>query len=89
MGESSNNIEIQEDNLIEQEFQALLTDYLHSNHRKKVDIIATGIPICQRCSSRNSTTFRRTVYTASDCRSAHRVSRNRIRFYIYLFGSSP
>lgn len=39
MGESSNNIEIQEDNLIEQEFQALLTDYLHSNHRKKVDII--------------------------------------------------
>ena len=65
MGESSNNIEIQEDNLIEQEFHALLTDYLHW------------------------TTFRRTVYTASDCRSAHRVSRNRIRFYIYLFGSSP
>lgn len=46
MGESSNNIEIQEDNLIEQEFQALLTDYLHSNHRKKVDIIerASDLP---------------------------------------------
>ena len=25
--------------LIEREFQALLTDYLNSNHRKKVDII--------------------------------------------------
>ena len=41
MGESSNNIEIQEDNLIEQEFQALLTDYLHSNHRKR-GILSNG-----------------------------------------------
>lgn len=32
-------VEQREDAMIEQEFQALLNEYLHSNHRKKVEII--------------------------------------------------
>lgn len=35
----NNKIVIDEDQLIEDEFQALLNDYLNSNHRRKVDII--------------------------------------------------
>ena len=30
---------IDEDQMIENEFQALLNDYLNSNHRRKVDVI--------------------------------------------------
>ena len=35
----NNEIAIDEDKIIEEEFQALLNDYLNSNHRRKVDII--------------------------------------------------
>lgn len=35
----NNKIVVDEDQIIENEFQALLNDYLNSNHRRKVDII--------------------------------------------------
>ena len=35
----NNKIVVDEDQIIEDEFQALLSDYLNSNHRRKVDII--------------------------------------------------
>src|SRR5690554_3358135 len=35
----NNKIVVEEDQIIENEFQALLNDYLNSNHRRKVDII--------------------------------------------------
>ncbi|NLZ96084.1 MAG: HD domain-containing protein, partial [Bacteroidales bacterium] len=36
---SENNKILDEDKMIEDEFQALLDDYLSSNHRKKVEVI--------------------------------------------------
>ena len=32
--------------LIEREFQALLTDYLNSNHRQKSGYYRTSFPVC-------------------------------------------
>ncbi len=37
-----------EDQMIEEEFQGLLNDYLNSNHRRKVDVITRAFNMARR-----------------------------------------
>lgn len=72
-----------DEQMIQDGFNALLNDYLKSNHRRKVERITKAFNFANQA-RRSETAFRRTLYNASYRRGSYRVPGDGFGLYLYL-----
>ena len=75
-----------DEKMIDEAFQELLDQYLKSKHRKKVEIITKAFNFARQA---HKGVRGRALYSTSYRCSTHRLRRNRLRIYLYLFCSTP
>ena len=79
----------EEEQMVEKAFQNVLSAYLASNHRKKVEIIERAYRFAKEAHKGSSPPQRRAVYTASHCRGADRDFGVRTGINLDMCGPAP
>ena len=78
-----------DEKMIDEAFQELLDQYLKSKHRKKVEIITKAFNFARQAHKGVRRRSGEPYYSTSYRCSTHRLRRNRLRIYLYLFCSTP
>lgn len=73
-----------DEQMIQDGFNALLNDYLKSNHRRKVERITKAFNFANQAHAGVKRRFRRTLYNASYRRGSYRMPGDGFGLYLYL-----